>query len=255
MSGKKCNQDANILTCVCVYVIYKLLLIPSWQNNTAGTCIYDSAAIMAGLFSNDNTFLRTPKSGDEQANVNNVEIRRQGSQEECPEEQQQDSSSNEVAVVFWEIFQIGLGLGLAIFLAIVPMVEIFELGWSSKTTCTDLLLLGLIWPAVGLVVYNVRVFIELDQYLKMKTDGPRRNKDFLRFIAWGLALLLLCFITFILSTLYIPVKDARLDFRQSQQGGEQMSSQLQISKKKSPILPTRSSDSLPGYCKWYVVML
>lgn len=203
---------------------------------------------MAGLFSNDNTFLRTPKSGDEQANVNKVEVKRQGSQEECPEEQQ-DSSSNEVAMVFWEIFQIGLGLGLAIFLAIIPMVEIFELGWSSKTTCTDLLLLGLIWPAVGLVVYNVRVFIELDQYLKMKTDGP-----FLRFIAWGLALLLLCFITFILSTLYIPVKDARLEFRQSQQGGEQMSSQLQNRKKKSPILPTRSSDSLPGYCNWYVVI-
>lgn len=203
---------------------------------------------MAGLFSNDNTFLRTPKSGDEQANVNKVEVKRQGSQEECPEEQQ-DSSSNEVAMVFWEIFQIGLGLGLAIFLAIIPMVEIFELGWSSKTTCTDLLLLALIWPAVGLVVYNVRVFIELDQYLKMKTDGP-----FLRFIAWGLALLLLCFITFILSTLYIPVKDARLEFRQSQQGGEQMSSQLQNRKKKSPILPTRSSDSLPGYCNWYVVI-
>ena len=203
---------------------------------------------MAGLFSNDNTFLRTPKSGDEQANVNKLEVKRQGSQEECPEEQQ-DSSSNEVAMVFWEIFQIGLGLGLAIFLAIIPMVEIFELGWSSKTTCTDLLLLALIWPAVGLVVYNVRVFIELDQYLKMKTDGP-----FLRFIAWGLALLLLCFITFILSTLYIPVKDARLEFRQSQQGGEQMSSQLQNRKKKSPILPTRSSDSLPGYCNWYVVI-
>ena len=175
-------------------------------------------------------------------------VHQQGSQEECPEEQQ-DSSSNEVAMVFWEIFQIGLGLGLAIFLAIIPMVEIFELGWSSKTTCTDLLLLGLIWPAVGLVVYNVRVFIELDQYLKMKTDGP-----FLRFIAWGLALLLLCFITFILSTLYIPVKDARLEFRQSQQGGEQMSSQLQNRKKKSPMLPTRSSDSLPGYCNWYVVI-
>ena len=203
---------------------------------------------MAGLFSNDNTFLRTPKSGDEQANVNKVEVKRQGSQEECPEEQQ-DSSSNEVAMVFWEIFQIGLGLGLAISLSIIPMVEIFELGWSSKTTCTDLLLLALIWPAVGLVVYNVRVFIELDQYLKMKTDGP-----FLRFIAWGLALLLLCFITFILSTLYIPVKDARLEFRQSQQGGEQMSSQLQNRKKKSPILPTRSSDSLPGYCNWYVVI-
>lgn len=217
---------------------YKLL-IPSWQHITAGTCIHDSAAIMAGLFSNDNTFLRTPKSGDE----------------ECPEEQQDSSSkSNEGAVVFWEIFKIGLGLGLAIVLGIVPAIEIFELGWSSKTTCTDLLITGLIWPVIGLVVYNVRAFIELDQSLK---QSSRRNKRFPRFIAWGLALLLLCFITFILPTLHISVKDARLYYRAQQAEARIKPNNTfsgQTRNKMSSVLPTRPNNSLPGYCNWYVVI-
>lgn len=88
----------------------RLVFIPMTLALSAGTCIYDTQAIFQGLFSNDSTFLRTPKAGG-------------GSNAKFDFFEGQDSNvRGQRFRVFNESVYFAIGICFAVYLGIVPFL-------------------------------------------------------------------------------------------------------------------------------------
>ena len=106
----------------------RLVFIPMTLALSAGTCIYDTQAIFQGLFSNDSTFLRTPKAGG-------------GSNAKFDFFEGQDSNVRgkwqQRYRVFNESVYFAIGICFAVYLGIVPFLGkqkfIFYLGCTTSS--------------------------------------------------------------------------------------------------------------------------
>lgn len=141
---------------------------------STGTCIYDTHAVIQGMFSNDSTFLRTPKAGDCDSGFDFFDSQGNSgvNQHDAIQDRHRYSAGQEIASMFSESFFIGCGFWFAAYLIIVPLLHVFV--WSNGGT-TDVTILPFIFflPATALIIYHGRVLIELDKNLRTTKTKSR----------------------------------------------------------------------------------
>lgn len=235
----------------------RLFFIPLTMCLSSGTFIYDSVAMFEGLLSNDSTFLRTPKAGNKKPNFNVFDTSESVSSMDSNTSNQDHQQRRRI---FKEISYFGVGIFFAVYLGIIPFLDLFIWDWSTKTLGENLTPLGLIIPAVGVATYHSCVFYEL--YASLNDSPPlnmerRKNHHFMRKITLLMAAINSYSIFTITFASVGTLKELRLSEHLDDQSHlspitshalfEQMDS---TDDRKKWHKSERQKDALPGYCNW-----
>lgn len=145
----------------------RLVYIPLVLCLAMGTSIYDTRAILQGIFSNDSTFLRTPKSGDDAAAFNlfesqNQEEDKKGKSVASKKESEKTSflgrchkflTDEETKQTASDTFFALLGIFIGFYLLVIPYMDIFIWAKDAPDTpyCQYLLPMCFIFPATALI--------------------------------------------------------------------------------------------------------
>ena len=227
---------------------------------SSGTFIFDTIAMFEGLLSNDSTFLRTPKAGDaKEIKFNFFET------QESQVVRESTHTPNQSVTQRWrvlkEVFYFAAGISFAIYLGIVPFLDLFLWDWSTKTLSQNLTPLGLIIPAVGFSTYHSFVFYEVNASFGVTTPFPplkrkkRINQHFLR----NLTLLMAAINTYSISTVTFAtvgtLKELRLSGHLTDQShlspiSNQAFSEPKYSENGRKYHDSQHKNILPGYCSW-----
>uniref|UniRef100_A0A7S4JMQ5 Sulfotransferase domain-containing protein n=1 Tax=Odontella aurita TaxID=265563 RepID=A0A7S4JMQ5_9STRA len=180
----------------------RLVYIPMVMCLAMGTCIYDSCAIFQGLFSNDSTFLRTPKAGggDNPAEFDLFDNLEVSTNEKHPIKEHQRRTrmpqyfdsvwQEETPLLMADTLQIMFGISFSIYLLIVPFVDTFIWRtWDAEVIWHIYLLrLSLVLPAVALLMYHSSVFAQLNRSFII-SFRKRKKQQGIRRLVWHVAVL------------------------------------------------------------------